>query len=275
MSRKFSLPKLIISGVILLFCLINLFPVFNIALNSLRQHRDIIVRPIAFNQLSFENYIKAPQHSNILIGLFNGVAISFLTIVLLLFAGSLSAYALVFLKNKTSNFITVVITLGYFIPPASLVINGFMTLRDFHLLNTYLGITLIYGALFTPVTLIVFKGYMEALPVEVMESAKIDGASYFTIYRSIIIPMSKPVLVTMIILLFIWTYRNFLWPLILMQEPGKRTISVILSTFVGDRQFDLGMMSAAVMISLVPIFTTYVILKDKIMMGMAAGSVKG
>ena len=87
--------------------------------------------------------------------------------------------------------------------------------------------------------------------------------------------MCKPILVTMIILLFLWTYRDFMWPLTIMSRPEKRTIAVALSTFVGDRQLDMGAINAAVVISIIPILTVFIVLKDKIMSGMTAGAIKG
>ena len=270
-----SLFMIAVTIILVLIVFVNLFPFFNLLLNSLRGHRAIISRPLAFDQLSFSNYRTAEEYSHLMRGLFNGVWISFLTIVMLLLFGSSGAYALSFIPVRAALPVKVFLIFGYFIPPASILINGFLFLRDLHLLNSFLGLAMLYGGIFTSFTIIFLTGFMSSIPGAIIESSQIDGASHLQIYRSIVFPMLRSAFVTLTILLFLWTYREFMWPLVVMARPAKRTIAVSLSMFVSDRQMDFGVLSAAVVVSLVPIVALYAVLSEKIMSGMAAGSVKG
>lgn len=260
-----------------LFCMVNLFPFINILLNSFRLHEDIIRQPLSldFSKYVFlYNYIFANKHADIFRSVFNGVLASFLTIISAVLLGTISAYALTFIKIKYSGVVMTFLVAGYFIPPGALTINAFLFLKDLHLLNSFAGLTLVFVSVNIPITLILLTGYMKTIPISIIEAAKVDGANHFVIFRRIVLPMCKPILVTLIILLFLWTYRDYMWPLTIMSRPAKRTIAVALSTFVGDRQLELGAMNAAVVISIIPIITAFIVLKDKIMSGMAAGAIK-
>jgi raffinose/stachyose/melibiose transport system permease protein len=274
-KKKLKPSLFFIYGIIIFMCLLNVFPIFNFTLNSFRLHHNIISKPLAFDVFTLQNYVRAQKFTDLYAGMFNAVYISFWSIIVLVLVGSLAAYALVFIKNRLTKYIYPALVLGYFIPPASVLINGFLTLRGLNLLNSYSGIVLMYAALYIPITVILLFGYMKTLPYELVESAQIDGAGHLTIFRKIMLPLSKSILVTLTILLFLWTYRDFMWPLILMSRPAKRTISVALAMYSDDRQNDIGVMSAAVMISLIPIVATYGVLKEKIMAGMTAGAIKG
>lgn len=274
-GKKIKWPSTIAFIILLIFASINLFPFFNLLLNSFRYHSEIVRLPLAFDRFTLGNYVTAQEHANLFRGLFNGIYISFCTIIVLMLLSTMNSYALTFIDNKYTNLIVIFLTFGYFIPPASLIINTFLTLRNLSLLNTYTGIILVFVALYIPISMILLMGHMKTIPRAIIESAKIDGANHYITCWKIILPLTKPMLVTLTILMLLWTYRDYMWPLILMARPEKRTIAVSLSMFVSDRQDDLGVMSAAVMVSLIPIMGTYIILKDKIMAGMAAGSVKG
>lgn len=125
------------------------------------------------------------------------LSITFFTIVLLIIAGTMSAYALTFIKARANGTLAAVITLGYFIPPGSVQINAFLILKSLNLANSFAGIVVVYGFLFTPITMIILVGYMKTIPFAIIESATIDGADHFTAYWRIILPMVKSALVTL------------------------------------------------------------------------------
>lgn len=254
----------------------NLFPMLNLFINSFRSNSSIVLHPLGLDGLLLDNYPKAQEFGNLALGMLNGCLISGFTIIVLLLSGSMSAFALTFVNvsNRFRRFLRSLIALGYFIPPAAVLISTFLTLRFFSLTNSYIGIVLVYSFLFTPITLIILSGYMERIPRTVVEAASIDGANPIVCYWFIITPMAKSALVTLVILLFLWTYNDFMWPLILMARPAKRTIAVSLTMFYDDRQQDFGLLAAGVSLSLIPIMTVYLVLKERIMSGMAAGALK-
>lgn len=274
--REFRISRIIGIILLLLITLINLFPIVNLVLNSFRPNFSIVRQPLGLDNLSFSNYPIAQDFGNLTLGVLNGCIISGLTIVMLLLTGTLGAYALSFIELplKFRKVLKSAISIGYFIPQASILIPTFLTLGTFRLTNTYGGIVFVYCFLYMPITMIILTGYLGNIPKTIVEAAMIDGANPLVSFWRVVLPMSKSVLVSVVILVFLWTYNDFLWPLILMARPAKRTIAVALTMFYDDRQQDFGLLSAAVCISLIPIMSVYMILKEKIMSGMAAGSIK-
>jgi raffinose/stachyose/melibiose transport system permease protein len=151
----------------------------------------------------------------------------------------------------------------------------YLVLKFLHLLNTYWGIILAYGAIYISIAVITISGFMKSIPNELIESAKIDGANHFRILWRVVFPLCQPIIATMVILLFLWTFREFIWPQILLKGTvAQRPIAVALASFVGERFIDYGQMSAAVVISVVPIMIVFIFMKDKIISGLSAGALK-
>ena len=271
-SRSNNTAAYIVLGLIILT---NLFPVYNLAVNSFRLHRSIIANPVGIDGFTLENYSTAEQYAGLIRGVFNSAIICFGTILLLLTVAVPQAYAHVFIAPRIRKVIGTLVTTGYFVPPTAIVLNAYLIMRRLHLIGSRFGLILIFVALFTPISFIMLTGYMRSIPGEIFESARIDGASHIQICWKIAIPMVTNILVTLTILLFLWTYRDYLWPIIFLSKPAQRPLAVALSTFVSDRQFDFGALSAAVIVSLIPIVSLFIFLKDRIMSGMAAGAVKG
>lgn len=266
---------IVVYVLIIVLVLINIFPFFNLFVNSFREHRQIIANPVIFNGFTFNNYPQAEQHAGLILGVLNSFVICSSTIVILLLLGILQAYAHTFIASKLGKIIGTIITVGYFIPPTAIVLNSYLMMQKLHLIGTRTSLIIIFVSIFTPITFIILTGYMKTVPQSIIESAKIDGAGHFRTCIKIITPLCGNVIVTLIILLFLWTYREYLWPITFLSKPAQRPIAVALSMFVTDRQFDFGALSAAVIVSLFPIMALYIFLKEKIMTGVAAGAVKG
>jgi raffinose/stachyose/melibiose transport system permease protein len=260
---------------VILIVLINLFPFFSIALNSFRNYEEILSKPIGFGPLSLKNYVKAEQTAHLLRALLNGIVISFASILLIIPTSTMLSYAVTKMNFKINKIVYGYIAVGYLVPAASILINMYLVLKFLHLLNTYWGIILAYGAIYISIAVITISGFMKSIPNELIESAKIDGANHFRILWRVVFPLCQPIVATMVILLFLWTFREFIWPQILLKGTiAQRPIAVALASFVGERFIDYGQMSAAVVISVVPIMIVFIFMKDKIISGLSAGALK-
>jgi len=255
--------------------LINLFPFFSITINSFRNYEEILLKPIGFGPLSFDNYAKAERTAHLLRALLNGIVISFASIALIIPISTMLSYAVTKIPFRINRIVYGYIALGYLVPAASILINMYLVLRFLHLLNTYWGIILTYGAIYISITIITISGYMKSIPNELIESAQIDGANHFQVLWRIVFPLCQPIIATMVILLFLWTFREFIWPQILLKGTvAQRPIAVALRSFVGERFVDYGQMSAAVVVTVAPVMIVFIFLKDKIISGLSAGALK-
>ncbi len=260
---------------IIALIIVNLYPVFNLTVNSFREHRIIIGNPILFNGLTTKNYPTAQMHADLIRGILNSILISCSTIVILVFLALLLSYAQTIIVNRVTKAVSSLITIGYFIPPTAIVLNSYLIIRNIGLIGTRIGLIIMYVAIYIPISFMLLSGFIKMIPASIKESATIDGAGHYRICFSIIAPLSSNMIVTLVILLFLWTYREYLWPIIFLSKPAQRPVAVALSMFTTDRQFDFGALSAAVVITIIPIMSLFIVLKEKIMAGVAAGAIKG
>ena len=148
----------------------------------------------------------------------------------------------------------------------------FLLLNKMGLLNTYFGIILPGMASIFGIFLI--KQYLQSIPDSLLDAARIDGARDFTIYWKIILPLAKPVLVTLALLTFMGTWNDFLWPLIVMTRENMYTLPVALANLLGEHVQDAELMMAGSVITIVPIILVFLLLQKYYIQGILIGGLK-
>ncbi len=149
----------------------------------------------------------------------------------------------------------------------------FLLLNRLHLVNSYLG--LIIPALASIFAIYLFRQFMDAIPDELIEAARLDGCSDLGIYARIVLPLCGPVLVTLALFTFMGTWNDFMWPLILMSDSRMYTLPVALANLVGEHQADTELMMAGAVITTLPVMLIFLALQKYYIRGIMAGSVKG
>jgi multiple sugar transport system permease protein len=144
----------------------------------------------------------------------------------------------------------------------------------------YMGLVSTYGGVLVPTLASVFgifliRQYSLSLPDELLEAARIDGASEWRIFRSIVIPLLKPILVTLAILTFLATWNDFMWPLIVLTEQKYQTLPVVLAGLSREYVQDNELMMAGAVITIVPVLVLFLVMQRYYIAGILAGSVKG
>jgi multiple sugar transport system permease protein len=140
-------------------------------------------------------------------------------------------------------------------------------------LNDPLALIIFYPALRLPISVFLLASFMRKLPIELEESAEIDGANVLQIMAHIFLPLCVPGLVTVIVLNFIDFWNEYLFALILMSSDN-RTIQVAISLLRSQRTIEYGLMAAGVVISMIPVYIVFIFFQERIMEGMVAGAVK-
>ena len=154
------------------------------------------------------------------------------------------------------------------------VIPLFLQMRDFGLLDTRLGLILIYTAMGLPSTIFIMTGFLRTLPVELEEAARIDGASEPRIMLSIMLPLSIPPMVIAAIQNAVPTWNDFFFPLVFIQTDARKTLPQGLSVFMGEYTTDWGMLFAGLTIAALPLTIVYILMSRQFIRGMTAGAVK-
>jgi len=189
-----------------------------------------------------------------------------------LLINSLAGYGFAKFSFKGKRPLFIFLLSSMIIPAQVTMLPVFLILNKMGLLNTYFGIILPGMASIFAIFLI--NQYLKGIPDSLLEAAKIDGASHFTIYWRIILPLAKPVLVTLALFTFMGTWNDFLWPLIVMTKEEMYTLPVALANLFGEHAQDVELMMAGSVITILPIMIVFMFLQKYYIQGILLGGVK-
>lgn len=210
--------------------------------------------------------------SRVVVG--NSTFISVVGTIGVLFASSLAGFAFAKLRFPFRDRLFVVLLATLMIPGAILLVPQFILYRDLDWLGTYnpLIIPSLFGAVYET---FFFRQFFRGIPDELIDSAKIDGANWFTIYWRIIVPLSRPVFATLAVLAFMWRWNDYLGPLIYLQRPEMQTVPVLISTFQSQYITQYGLLMAASVLSILPILIVFIFMQRYFVEGIAMTGLKG
>ena len=161
------------------------------------------------------------------------------------------------------------------VPGMVLFVPQFVLVSNLGLVNTYLGLILPSLAVAGPFGVFLMRQYISGLPDELIEAARIDGAGEFRIFAQVIAPLTKPALATLGILMFLGSWNNFLWPLVVAQTEDKYTLPVALALYsVGQNRTDYGLLMAGAFVVVIPILVVFVLLQRHFVEGIATTGIK-
>jgi raffinose/stachyose/melibiose transport system permease protein len=194
---------------------------------------------------------------------------------LALVLATLAAYSLATLNPFGGRTISVAFVLGLTLPIELVVVALYFDLAQVGLTNSYLGVILAETGLFMPFGVYWMQTHFAALPTELLDAARVDGARGLTILTRVLLPISWPALTTLGVLYFMWSWNQFLLVIVLMQDPDMRTAPTGLGMFVGQFSTNIPLLSAASLIVIGPIVVLYLIFQRNFVSGLTQGAVKG
>ena len=238
---------------------------------------DAVMNTSAFalpTEPDFGNFISAWQRGNFSTTAFNGVIITFIKVPLGLFISAMAAYALAKVPMPFSKVFLALCVFGTMLPFQVMLAPIFKQVNAFGLINTYPGIILPYLAFGVPYQVFILHGFFAAVPKELSEAARIDGASHFTIFRRIFLPVSLPVLSALLILDFVATWNEFAMALVILQDPKMWTLPLGLMNFQSQFQSNYGELNAAIIMTVLPAAIVYLMFQRYFVAGLTTGAVK-
>ena len=227
------------------------------------------------NSLTFANFKSAWNVGQFGTAFVNSGLITLVKVPAGVFLAALLAYSLAKLKINLRRSILFLMLLGLTVPIFIAVVPIFTMLRQVGLIDNILGLLPPYLAFGLPFEVLILTGFFKRIPHEVIESARIDGASELNIFVRIVLPLSLPVLITVAILDAVATWNELVVALVLLSSPGHRTVPLSLLNFQGQFTTDFPALCAGILIALLPILVAYGFLQRWIVSGLTAGAVKG
>ncbi len=223
-----------------------------------------------------ENWQQMSKFFNLFRGMLNSIIVAVPATALCIYFSALTAYGLAFYKFKANKVVFLAILVFMMIPGQLSMIGFYQLCSKLHLINSY--IPLIIPSVASPGTVFFLKQYAESdLSPEILEAARIDGASEVRTFHTIVLPILQPGIATMGIMSFIGNWNNYLMPMILLTSKEKFTLPVMMSTLraATDLQKNQGAIYLSVAISVIPILLVFVFFSKYIINSISAGAVKG
>jgi ABC-type glycerol-3-phosphate transport system permease component len=253
------------------------FPILFVASNSLKTGGNIFTNGVfrLFNQFDVHNYLVAWDGVDQF--LLNTVIVAGLSIVIGVVAAALGAYAFSQLRFRGKSILFMAYISLLFVPWTLTLIPLFITVQKLHLFNTWWALILPYSATAQPLLVLIFRGFFDQIPEDLLQSARVDGASERQVLRRVVAPLTKPVLFTGAILVTINVWGDYLWPTIAIQDPHRLTISAGMIQFVDSFGVNLsqgGAVFAAYIIVTAPMFLLVGFSMRYFVSGLTEGAMK-
>jgi multiple sugar transport system permease protein len=257
-----------------LFALIWLVPFFWALITSMRPNEEIAANPTTpwSDNWNLDAYTYAWNSSPLGWWYINSFIISTLAVIFTVLVCSMIAFALVNLDFRGKYVVFAIILAGLMLPTEALVLPQFMEFRALQLLGTYWAIILPSVAL--PVAVFVFHSFIKAIPVALIEAARLDGASWWRIYYQVVMPLCRPATSAVAILTFITTWNAFLWPLLVLTQTKSQTIPVGLAGLIGGSAIQYAETMASAVLGILPLLAVFLILQRQITQGIANTGIK-
>ncbi len=231
------------------------------------------------NKINWEtiwwNYTSAWKRGELGLKFLNSVIYTGVSTFLVVFLGLMLGYGVSKFKyKKTAAIIAALIGLGYLLDVNQVLVPLFLMMTNLKLINTHIGIILIYTAFGLPMAVMLGSTFIKGLPNSLIESAYIDGATPFRSFVSIIVPMTVPVIITIAIMTALGIWNEFLLVLVMASSDSTKSLPVGIFSFSGRQGLQLGWQIAALIIATLPILVVYFSFQDRLAEGVAGGAIK-
>jgi raffinose/stachyose/melibiose transport system permease protein len=267
--------RLVAKALLLLVLGLWLLPVIYLVSVALRPPLRAFDPQLITLPLTLDNFIQVMRDNPLLIFLQNSLIVTLGTVLVVLLAGSLFAYACSVLKLKGSLVLYTILLSTLMIPIASLVLPLAVLLKQFGLINHYLGLIAPYAALGIPFAIVILKAFLDDSPIELYEAAIVDGCTPWQLYYHIAIPLVAPAMVFVGIWQFITSWNEFFLALIVMTDATHKTLTLVPMQYSGLYMANPGALFAVLVLIALPLIVLYIAVQRYFVAGLMAGALKG
>lgn len=276
--RKGVKKEIVITVAIAIFFLVFLSPIVIALSGSFRELKDTSSYLNIFQSFSLESYRTAFEKMNYFRSLKNSVLITAISVTILLLVGSMAGYAIARLKGKMGPFFQIFFLAGMIVSAQMSIIPMYRIVNGIGIGNTIAAPICLYVTSALPFSIFLYTNFIKSgVPYALEESACIDGASVpYTFFR-IVIPLTKPALVSIVITQGVPIWNDFFFGMLFLSSPEKKTLPLTILNFIGDMEnaTQWNMLFAACFLSAIPILIIYVFLQRYFVSGLTVGAVKG
>jgi len=223
----------------------------------------------------WDNYwsiLSGPRYWQLLL---NSLVISVLTVVLTLATASMAAFVFAHVRFFGSRFLLQYLLLGLMFPAATAILPLFIKIRDLGLLDTYWGVVLPQVAFGLGMSVLLFRNFFRQLPTELFDAALVDGCGYIRFFRYITLPLSRPILAVVGVIVFVHSWNSYLLPLVVLNRDSIYPWPLGMMAYQGEYSTDWQLVLAFVTLTILPALVMFIVAQKYLVAGLTAGAVKG
>lgn len=275
MKAKRTLVAIITNAIAWLISIICLIPLLLIVFNSFKDKLSAAKMDLKLPAfpLQLENFMIVIEKGKLIQSFFNSMIYSVGSVTLCLILSALAAYVLSRNATKLNSFLYMFIVLGITMPINYVALTKVMMF--FHINNTRGGIILLYAAMQIPFSVFLMHGFVARIPLELDEAAVIDGCGPVRLFFTIVLPLLKPAVATVVVLTFLNTWNEFVSPLYFLGSSEKWPMTLSVYNFFGMYFKDWNLVCADILLTSLPVIIVYLLGQKYIVSGMTSGAVKG
>jgi len=250
-------------------------PLYYIVVNTLRTPMETLQNPLGLpSSIYLENYIRVFRDLPIFRSFLNTLYVTTIAVVLQVIVGATAAYAMIIRTSRVTKIIGGILLVAFVIPGQSTMLPIYLMIVDLGMVNTHNGLIMMYlgGSIFC---WFLIRGYMRTIPYELIEAALIDGAGTWQIFWRIVLPLIRPILITVGVFQTMWVWNDFILANLVLSSPTQRTLVLQVANAIGQFSTDWPMFMTITVIVLVPMVIFFIFAQKHIVSGLLAGSVKG
>jgi raffinose/stachyose/melibiose transport system permease protein len=262
---------------LIVLALLWMLPIFAVISTSVRSQGELLGGGIFAlpKTIRWENFAKAWDQGHFSVYFRNSLFVIFVKVPLGILVAALAAYPLAKLRFRFRGPIFLFFLVGLAVPVQVALQPLVVMMRHLGIANTLFALMPPYVAFGLPLQILVLRGFFRLVPSELIEAARVDGASEFTIFRRIMLPLSVPALAALAIIDALATWNEFLLALVLISASDQRTVPLGLMQFQGEHSAQYTLLMAGVVISIIPVLVIFLFLQRYFVTGLTAGAVKG
>ena len=263
-------------AVLLLFAGLVLIPLVATVLGGFKSLGDLRVNPFGLPESwEWDNYwsiLSGPRYWHLLL---NSLIISVLTAVLTLAAASMAAFVFAHVRFFGSRLLLQYLLLGLLFPAATAILPLFIKIRDLGLLDTYWGVVLPQVAFGLGMSILLFHNFFRQLPGELFDAALVDGCGYIRFFRYVTLPLSRPIIAVVGVIVFVHSWNSYLLPLVVLNRDTLYPWPLGMMAYQGEYSTDWQLVLAFVTLTILPAVCMFIVAQKYLVAGLTAGAVKG
>ncbi len=276
MRKLIKIQQILLWTFLILLGLIWVFPLLMAFINSFKTNGELLTNVMALpKQLNFQNYIRTFYKMHYFRSLINIIIISSIGVSLIILFSAMAGWKLCRTKTKLSTILFSFFIFSMLIPFNSIMIPLYKIVLTLNIKNSLIGFGFVYSGLGVSMAIFLYHGFVKGIPLELEEASIIDGCNDYKVFTKIILPLLKPITMTVCITNLLWIWNDFLLPLIVISDNKKYTLLLSTNTLFGQYSSDWTAILSSLILAAIPVIIFYSIFQKEILKGISDGALKG